>query len=250
VRSFLRDYVGTNPTWVRQAPVGGPRISLRWPTIREAFIGAIRRLPLSAAKGQQDSASLRLASTTALPQFARQATLALTSPPYCTRIDYAVATRPEMALLGLPLEDQSALRRQMLGTTTVPRSLAVSSGILGTTAVETLDRVSKHPSRASSTYYWKWLAQYLCGYAASFHEVAAVMASDSVLALVVQDSYYKDVHIDLPVITAQLADINGWRVIRQFDFGVSRTMASMNTRSRRYRNDFSAVERVLVMRRG
>jgi len=54
--------------------------------------------------------------------------LILTSPPYCTRIDYSAATRIELALLhpllNLKMED---LGRRMIGSTRVPdHDIAVS----------------------------------------------------------------------------------------------------------------------------
>lgn len=244
VRSFLTEFMGTNPTWVRR-PTTDCRINLRWSVISKAFASVVDEMPLSGTKDQRIP-RFEQASTMDLSRVKTQPTIVLTSPPYCTRIDYAVATRPELAVLGISLEDQDDLRRQMLGTTTVPRSLALDAQSLGDLAVRVLDNVSHHTSRASSTYYWKWLAQYFNGYADSMAEITRLMSPGATMAVVVQDSYYKNIHIDLPAITAEMGKLNGLELTREYDYCVPRTMAGINTRSRKYRNTFSAMEKVMI----
>lgn len=46
--------------------------------------------------------------------------LVITSPPYLTRIDYAVSTRLELEII-LGSEGYKSLRKEMMGTTTVPK---------------------------------------------------------------------------------------------------------------------------------
>ena len=172
-------------------------------------------------------------------------TLVVGSPPYCTRLDYAAATRPELALLGLDSAAQRVLRRKMLGTTTVeasePRRTRWSPA-----ADALLADVSAHTSRASSTYYRKWLAQYLDGYLSSLTNVAALVDTDATIALVVQDSYYKDHHIDLAAITTEFAASLGWLPVGRFDFSAPRSMARINKKIRPYRDSFESTETLLV----
>lgn len=67
--------------------------------------------------------------------------------------------------------------------------------------------------------------------------------------MVVQNSYYKEILLDLPRVASQLAEATGWRIEQRFDFEVGRTMAVVNPRARAYRQDFGAVESVLLLQR-
>jgi hypothetical protein len=60
---------------------------------------------------------IEVASSESLPIGDKSVDFILTSPPYCTRIDYAVATMPELALIGYKLNsDFKSLRKQLIGT--------------------------------------------------------------------------------------------------------------------------------------
>src|SRR5690606_7221892 len=58
-----------------------------------------------------------LADSRSLPIERCNVDAVITSPPYCTRIDYAVATRMELAVLGIDESRTENLRRLMIGTT-------------------------------------------------------------------------------------------------------------------------------------
>jgi hypothetical protein len=63
--------------------------------------------------------------------------------------------------------------------------------------------------------------------------------------LVVQDSYYKNLHNDLPRIFVEMAARQKLTLIERRDFPLSRTMAGINPRVSDYRKSFSATESVL-----
>lgn len=247
VRSILAErQIGTNPTWVK-APKGTERISVHWRELVSKLVSTLDSMPVSGDPIVGESEFV-VGSTMSLPKLSATPNFVLTSPPYCTRIDYAVATRPELAVLGMSLSEQDVLRRAMLGTTTVPKTIALSPSSIGNTAATALAMVSEHPSKASRGYYWKWLSQYFIGYAESMRRISQAM-NGGTLGLVVQDSYYKDIHIDLPKITIELAELCGWSHVETTEFFVPKTMAAMNTRSRTYRSGYSAVEAVLTFTR-
>ena len=172
----------------------------------------------------------------------------LGSPPYCTRLDYGIATRVELSVLGLSAGEQSTLRRSLLGTTTVPAS-PPSGSHLGTGAVQLLDNIKGHHSKASATYYWKWLAQYLCGYAASLAQLAHIAAEPGTITLVVQESFYKDIHIDLATLTEEALEFEGWYLCRSYAFASRRSLAQINPRAEAYRTGYTPKESVLFFRR-
>jgi hypothetical protein len=82
----------------------------------------------------------------------------------------------------------------------------------------------------------------------SMSELHRILGRDSVLAMVVLDSYYKEVHNDRPKIVPEIAERLGFRAEHRIDFPVTKIRGSMNRRSRRCRKHFSANEAVVIMR--
>jgi hypothetical protein len=63
--------------------------------------------------------------------------------------------------------------------------------------------------------------------------------------IVVQDSYYKDIHNNLPQVFIEMALSHGLELERRVDFRQRRTMAGINPAVKPYRSTASAVESVL-----
>jgi hypothetical protein len=170
----------------------------------------------------------------------------LSSPPYCTRIDYGVATSPELAVLGFQVDTRlRELRARLIGTPTIHADTPEPSASWGNTCLALLERIRNHPSKAAKAYYYKTYAQYFAGMARSFSEMSRCLKAQARCVLVVQDSYFKDVHIDLATIFAEIALSASLTLRRQVDFPISRTFGSINSRSRSYRSASSATESVL-----
>jgi len=248
VRALLQPFTTTNPTWVRKPKPNEAKLHVNWDSfqlnlLRSALVLQADALTTPVARQR---IAVKVGSSISLPNEIPKASLVITSPPYCTRIDYAVATRPELAVMGLDEQHQNELRRELLGTTTVPRTLALDSTQLGWTALSTLRQVLQHHAKASKTYYYKWLVQYLLAYQQSLSEISSHVTTDAILALVVQGSFYKDIEIDLPLISQELLTGRGWCLAHVYQFRSSVTMAGVNPRTRVYRSDFSATEEVLI----
>jgi hypothetical protein len=192
---------------------------------------------------------VNVGASESLPLADQSVKFVLASPPYCTRIDYAVATKPELAVLGYSNDSFKSLRRSLLGTPTVPRSAANESEHWGSTCLAFLEQLKSHESRSSTTYYYKNHLQYFDGIFKSLTELRRVLAKDSTCVLVVQDSYYKNILNDLPMIITEMAGSNLLELARRQDFPHTRTMAAVNPAARFYRKDFSTTESVLVFRR-
>lgn len=246
LREATRAWQASNPTWIKSRH-GAPAAKLYW----GKMTGTLRKLSEQAEAVSEDrhvegevvcGTSMDLASHDFTPD------LVLGSPPYCTRLDYGIATRIELSVLGLSANEQSALRRILLGTTTVPAS-APSAASLGLAAIRLLDGVKAHESKASATYYWKWLAQYLVGYASSLVEIARTASLTGTIGLVVQDSFYKDIHIDLAALTEEALQSQGWCLERSYAFRSRRSMAHINPRAEAYRNGHTPQESALFFRR-
>ena len=170
----------------------------------------------------------------------------LTSPPYCTRIDYTAATRIELAVLA-PLVHSSTkeLGRQMIGSTQVPRRNIEISPNWGTRCGAFLEAVRRHPSKASDGYYYRTHVDYFDKISQSITNIVSGLKPSRRAVLVVQDSYYKEIHNDLPSIIADIAEERGLSLRRREDFHLSRSMSGINPHSRTYKRPAGAVEAVL-----
>lgn len=191
-------------------------------------------------------AHVAVASSDALPIRDGSVDLILSSPPYCTRIDYAVATMPELAVLRYELQGSfQELRRKLIGTSTVPVSIPKPLPSWGVTCNTFLEKLVHHTSKASKSYYYKNHAQYFDAIYRSIAELHRILLSDGRCILVVQDSYYKDIHNNLPQIFTEMASAHGLQLVRQVNFGLTRTMARVHPIVRHYRQGFDATESVL-----
>lgn len=247
VRQHLIPFIPTNPTWIKKAQSDDKKVSLDWRTLRENFIGGIHKLSRSFNYVPIQNSQIRTASSTNIPLEDASVDLVISSPPYCTRIDYAVATLPELAILSVSgHEEITTIRKSLMGATTVPK--AVDDGVaLGAICEEFLSKVKSHSSRASSTYYYKNFFQYFYDLSQSVKEIVRVLKPGGKCFLVVQDSYYKDIHCDLASIIVQFFSINGSSLIKSYDFISKNNMANINPRGRKYRVRTKAIESVIEL---
>jgi len=253
VRTLLEGFVASNPTWVKTPR--SPRARLRPNT--ETIFGVFRAQILSMVDtGNGDlfehqdmgRSEVCTASSESLPIEDESVSFALASPPYCTRIDYAVATKPELAVLGYTAESFRSLRESLLGTSTVPPVLPAENENWGPSCLKFLHQVRQHKSHASNTYYYKNHLQYFQGLYKSVGELRRVLGKDGRCVLIVQDSYYKDVKNDLPRIVIEMAYEHALRLTQYEHFTHTRTMAAVNPWAHSYRTTFTATESVLVFK--
>ncbi|HCN8336226.1 TPA: hypothetical protein N6462_005390, partial [Escherichia coli] len=99
--------------------------------------------------------------------------LVITSPPYLTRIDYAVSTRLELEII-LGSEGYKSLRKEMMGTTTVPKVADEINKKWGPLCMDVLSSVTSHTSRASGSYYLKNKIRYFSDAYESLMEIFRV----------------------------------------------------------------------------
>ena len=76
----------------------------------------------------------------------------------------------------------------------------------------------------------------------SFIEISRTLITSGKCVIVVQDSYNKDIHNDLPKIFCEMADSLGWITFDRLDFNIKRTMANRNQRAKKYRSSSNATE--------
>lgn len=253
--STLRDVISplrtSNPTWIPQKLPPQERLRPSAEMILSRTKGFLRTavsgLP-SLAETAARHVTVQQADSRFIPLPARSVSAVISSPSYCTRIDYAVATSPELFLLDLVSNSSfRALRERLLGTTiTHIGKLFLPPKTWGQKCIDTIAQMRKHPSKASGSYYAKNSLQYFSGLHDSLEEIDRVSMPKARMAFVVQDSYYKEIHIDLSGIVREMGEALQWRLESKRDYPIASTMAASNPGSRTYRNEFGAVESVLI----
>lgn len=254
VRRLLKSFIPTNPTWIKR-PKSRQRKFPSQRVIYEIFLDEVRLLtqnlnrPRSFYAGENETATISLgnAETLSLPDSFVDAVI--TSPPYCTRIDYAVATAIELSVLRMGETQFSQLRRSLMGSSTVNAKVGVVNQQWGETCAHFLKEVYKHPSKASQTYYYKNHYQYFESLQVSITEITRILKPQGLGVLVIQDSYYKEIHNDVPTIAIEMAERAGMILRRREDFSSNRSMVSMNQRAKKYLSSRKNVESVLCFER-
>jgi len=253
LRHFVSEFQTSNPTWIKIS-TGGQRIQLPWDRILGRFCREIENL-LSTIQSESERMPhggnrrcvIKEASSLQLPISSNSVDAVVSSPPYCTRIDYVRATLPELALIGHPNGVvMRLLRERMIGTPTINAKQNYDGSGWGPTCSRFLSAVQDHSSKASSTYYLKYYRQYFASAHASLVEIDRVLKQGGRCVLVVQDSYYKEVQNDLPQIFTEMATGLGWSLKQKIDFNVKQTLAGVNPEVKSYRTTFHATESVLV----
>ncbi len=240
-----RDRV-SNPTWTKV----GVRPGVRRKAVFEAFRTCVAKLAsqLELNEGDGDAHQIILGDSRNLPVRDKSINLVLGSPPYCTRIDYAVTTRLELALLVKDSAEFAHLRQTMMGTTTIraPWTTTIPAAwpdSLGSV----LRKIQVHPSHRSEGYYFRNLLQYFSDATASIAELARVLKAPGHAYLVLQTSYYKDVLIDLPELFCEIARSVGLDARTFCSVPVGRVMATVNSRARRYVDTRTYHESVILL---
>lgn len=247
-RELLKSFVPSNPTWIKKPKSLAERKRPVFAKISSEFVNQVsalaRRLTTQKIEGE---VSIALANSESMPLDKDVIDGVLGSPPYCTRIDYAVATSIELAILRIGGAEADQLRRSLMGSSTVPKQAADLDAEWGATCLRFLERLHVHPSKASSTYYYKNHVTYFSSLANSISEINRVLKPNRSAILVVQDSYYKDIHNDVPQIVVEMGKLNGLSLQVRRDFITSRSMGGINMHSKKYRTSQEIKESVLWM---
>jgi hypothetical protein len=254
-RNLVSFYQSSNPTWLRKPRQDEPLIENDREEMLSMFVTNLKSMAnvLSVRPTHTEkiaAVDLSVLDTVSLQIPKNTIDFILTSPPYCTRIDYAAATRIELAilypLLGTKMED---LGRRMLGSTRVPPGKIDCKPQWGPTCGRFLASVREHPSKGSGGYYYKTHVDYFDKIDTSLISLSAGLRDGGKAVLVIQDSYYKDVHNDLAAIVIEMCKAANLRLGRQVNFQIGRSMVGLNPHSRSYRPTTSVVESVLCFQK-
>ena len=250
VRQLLERFRGTNPTWILEPKSTRHRISPPWESIARGFEERVaflsERIRVPSHEWTTSLQKLVSGSATKLPFEDDSFDGVITSPPYATRIDYVRGVLPELSVLGADQKAIDALRKVSTGSPVVLRSNPQQGSITSEYARNILAQVYAHPSKGSAGYYWPWLHKYFESLQSGLREAARVTSADGRVCVVVQDSYYKELHVNLQTIVTEMMTSVGRKVLDRHDY-LSRSLRShMNPSARRHLRRRCNVESLLV----
>lgn len=250
VRHFLRSLTTSNPTWLRMPKGAESKISVPRKQIMDAFLSEVDRIQgiTSARRALEltQPPKVALADSRSLPLHVGSVNAVVTSPPYCTRLDYGRSTMPELLILeSIGAANYREARQQLMGAATAKRPTQETS--LGPTCEGLLGKIRSHPSKASSTYYFQSHLAYFNDLASSMAEIGRVLAPGGRVCMVVQDSYYKDLHNDLPKIIVEMAERCGIRPVGAFEYKKPKSMCGINKASQAYRGRRTPIEMAILL---
>jgi len=176
----------------------------------------------------------------------------ITSPPYLTRIDYAVSTKPELLFLGYKQHtDFDRVRRATMGAPVIADKNIVMNEKWGQSICTFLTQVKEHHAKASKSYYLPIFLQYFRDAFDSLHEIKRVLKPNGYACLVVQSSYYKDVEAKLGEMYVEMAQsLHLEAEIIKRDV-VRHHLANVNTKSSKYvKNKVYYEDAVLIRKKG
>jgi DNA modification methylase len=159
----------------------------------------------------------------------------ITSPPYLTRIDYAMSTRPELLIISNASFLRSIREKTIGAPVIVNKNIKVDS-IWGGTCLAVLKQVESHSSKAARSYYLPNMLQYFRDIERSLRECIRVLKPKGQALIVVQSSYFKEHEINLGQIYTEICQNLGAQseiVNREVVRG---HMAHVNTKSSFYKN--------------
>ncbi len=258
-RSLTSSFQSSNPTWLRRRKDNEAPIVVDQATILNMFRHRLDAMSNQLVAGRLDPIFKRnklgkvdihlIDSTKAfLPK--ESVDFILTSPPYCTRIDYTSATRIELAILApLLINSPSELSRLMIGSIRVPLATISAESKWGETCNKFVASVASHRSKSSGSYYLKTHLDYFSKLSCSIDRFTIKLKPGAKAVLVVQDSYYKDIHNDLPTIAREMCVSRGLKFLGSKEFRQSRSMSGVNPYTRIYGRRPGAVESVLAFAR-
>ena len=252
VRDLLSRFRASNPMWLKSPSTYRHKIATSWKRLAHTYADRIQyleeRLSLDHASCCSIHARLETGSATSLSFSSASFDGILTSPPYATRIDYVVGFLPELAVLGTDHDCLRTLRMRSTGTPVVgkSRSPGGTESVASEHGAEVLKQIRDHPSKGSRPYYMPWMLGYLNGLQAGLFEAVRTVIPDGPICIVVQDSYYKAVHIDLQRIVVEMLNTLGKHLRKRYDYPVTHLRSRMNPRARRYLKTRGNRESLLV----
>ena len=222
VRSVLGEFRSTNPMWIKKRSSSTQQANPSQLLICQLFCNAVEPLAnlLSMPEPliEVDNIPVTTGDSNQLPYENDTFDAAITSPPYATRLDYVNGTLPELAIIGATEQTVADLRKQVTGSPVVRQvDHADADSLPSPFANDLLEKVRTHTSKGSSNYYFPWLRNYFWNLKKGFDEIHRTVTRGGKICIVVQDSRYKELHVNLQQIVTELLSANDRPLISRID---------------------------------
>ncbi len=170
----------------------------------------------------------------------------ITSPPYLTRIDYAMSTKPEILIISNH-KTLRLIRESTIGSPVIVNKNLSINPLWGKKCLQLLEKVKNHKSKAANSYYLHNILQYFKDAELSLKEIIRVLKPKKKALIVVQSSYFKEHEINLGEIYVEIcknlgvkSKIVGREIVRGH-------LAHVNTKSNQYKKSKVYFEDVICI---
>ncbi len=250
VKSFTSNIMCSNPTWIKTQNIQN-KIKITENELLDEFFRYILNAKNNFTEIKESKSHIILSDSKAIDIPKNQINVVITSPPYCTRIDYAISTVIELAIIGFSEHAINELRKTMLGTPKITYNYLEAENFImnSTTANKVLEKIKHHNSKAAKTYYYKTYFQYFYGMQLSIEQIDKVVEPNGIVIFVVQDSYFKNINVNLSKCVTEMFMHLGYRSIDKQSYLVSNNMRYINSNSRKYKGTTKTRERIIVLRK-
>lgn len=250
LRKLTSIFVGSNPTWIKSNIEEKDKICITYKKLCELYLDIFVNIANTSEKIPNINTTIKLGNSKNISINNNSVDFVITSPPYCTRIDYAIYTKVELSLLGYTEQEIDLLRKHMIGTPTIIGNIDYKMENNNSLLSKTLDMIECHDSKAAKSYYYKTYFQYFRDLSCSLHEINRVLKQGSMAIIVVQDSWFKNIHIDLPNILIELCNNERLKLINRQNNHVINNMRYVNIKSNNYGKEKTNSESILVFKKG
>ncbi|AEA71623.1 putative methylase [Pseudomonas brassicacearum subsp. brassicacearum NFM421] len=254
-RELLSSFGTSNPTWMKIPKTEHEKINVSAQEVTLHFKNAMTRIQNLIADKCLNSptpiASCNYGDSKKLPLDDESIDAVLTSPPYCTRLDYARATMVELLILeSLNLASYQHTRISLMGSSVVNKPVHTNiPSEWGQSCKSLLEKIYEHPSKASKTYYFNSHYNYFKDLYQSISEIGRVCKPSARVCIVAQDSYYKELHNDLPEIIMEMASHQRFETHSVFPYEKKNPISLINSASSTYRNKKTPIETAILLTR-
>ncbi len=229
---------GSNPTWVKTlehkpvirknslANVFLKKVQEMMNDISNAYIRPCNEVEHLAIRGDSREIPLKDYSVDAV----------ITSPPYLTRVDYAMSTRPELLIIGDEINLRQT-RELTMGAPVIVDKTIQANPLWGESCNILLNVVENHSTKASRSYYLPNMLQYFRDAEFSLKEIVRVMKDGGKALVVVQSSYFKEHEIPLGKIYIEMCEELPVKASIVYRDTVRGHMAHVNTKSTQYKKN-------------
>lgn len=242
--SLHKSLSGSNPTWIKRAKTAADEAATRDAVARVLALVRTYAEGLSPLN-PRNRASVMRADVSDLEVADGSIDAVITSPPYPNRTDYIRHYLPASELLiSAAGEDERRIRQAQIGTPLIRQ--AVAEPPLPASVTQMVSRIKAHPSYASERYYYKGFLYYFSDMTVALGAMERWLRPGGMIILVVQDTYYKDVHVPVADLLSDVARLHRLTPVTRRDWRVSNTLSQLSPHSRRVVPNRTLSESVVI----